>query len=259
MIILKSNEEIEIMRKANKIVANTFVYLRDYIKPGVSTYKLDQLAEGLIRRNNAIPNFKGYNGYPSTLCVSINEEIVHGIPSKKRFLEEGDIVSLDLGCRYKGYNGDAAVTIPVGNVTEKVRKFIKDTKQCLVEGINNAISGNRLGDISHAIQVYAEQRGYGVIREYVGHGIGRDLHEAPEIPNFGKGGMGPRLRKGMTIAIEPMLSMGDFKVNVLDDMWTAVTADRSLACHFEHSIAITEGKTYILSLPDNPENWYNYF
>ncbi len=259
MIILKSNEEIEIMRIANRIVANTFVYLRDYINPGVSTYKLDQLAEEFIRRNNAVPNFKGYNGYPSTICISINEEIVHGIPSKKRFLEEGDIVSLDLGCRYKGYNGDAAVTIPVGNVPEKVREFIKETKQCLIEGINIAIVGNRLGDISNAIQVYAEQRGYSVIREYVGHGIGRELHEAPEIPNFGKGGIGPRLKKGMTIAIEPMLSMGNFEVKVLDDMWTATTADGSLACHFEHSIAITEDEPYILSLPDNPENWYNYF
>jgi len=259
MIIIKSKQEIELMRKADRIVANTFIYLHEYIKPGISTKKIDELAESFIRKNGAVPNFKGYYGYPATICISINEEIVHGIPSKKRIIKDGDIVSLDLGCLYKGYHGDAAVTIPVGNVSSDVMQFIKDTKNSLLAGIEAARVGNRLGDISHAVQVYAESRGYGVIRDFVGHGIGRDLHEDPEIPNFGKPGIGPRLREGMTIAIEPMLSMGDYHTITLQDGWTAVTADHSIACHFEHSLAITKNGPDILSLPDNPDDWYDYF
>lgn len=247
MIILKSPREIEIMRKANQIVAKTHQYLRELIRPGISTAEIDKMGEKFIKQQGAEPSFKGYRGYPASVCISINDEVVHGIPSESRILKEGDIVSLDIGTFYEGFNGDAARTFPVGEVSKQAQKLMKVTKQALKEGIKKAVCKNHLSDISHAVQTYVEKNKFSVVREYVGHGIGRDMHEAPQIPNFGSPGHGPVLKEGMTLAIEPMVNIGDFKVKTLDDNWTVITEDGSLSAHFEHTIAVTKNGPKILS------------
>jgi methionyl aminopeptidase len=248
MIHIKTPAEIEIMRQSNCLVARTLQKLREAVKPGITTKELDEIAERSIRAGGATPAFKGYRGYPASLCVSINEEVVHGIPDSRQ-LREGEIVSMDLGALLNGYYGDAAITVPVGQVSEEAQRLMEVTQQALAKGIEQATDGNRLFDISHAIQSWVEALGLSVVRDYVGHGIGRSLHEDPQIPNFGPPHHGPRLRPGMVLAIEPMINVGTWQVKVLDDGWTVVTADRSLSAHFEHTVAITDGKANILSLP----------
>lgn len=239
MIILKTPEEIEAMTKPSRLVADTLRALVPRIKPGVTTGELDQFAEDFIRSRGGIPAFKGYRSYPKTLCTSVNEQVVHGIPSK-RVLKEGDIIGLDLGAIVDGFYGDAAITVPVGSIPPKVEELLRITEEALYKGIDQAVVGNRLSDISHAIQSHAEGAGFSVVTDFVGHGIGRQLHEEPQIPNFGEAGQGPRLQAGMVLAIEPMVTMGEGAVRVLEDQWTAVTRDGSLAAHFEHTIAIRE-------------------
>jgi len=247
MIILKSPREINIMRKANQIVAKTHEYLQELIEPGITTAEINEKGDAFIREHGAEPSFKGYRGFPASICVSINDEVVHGIPSSQRVLKEGDIVSLDIGTFYKGFNGDAARTFPVGEISEEAQKLLKVTQRALDEGIKKAQHKNHLSDISNAIQTYVEKNKFSVVREYVGHGIGTDMHEAPQIPNFGSPGHGPVLKEGMTLAIEPMVNIGDFKVKTLDDNWTVVTEDGSLSAHFEHTIAITKKGPKVLS------------
>jgi|SRR6056297_577786 len=247
MIILKSKREIQIMRDANKIVAQTHEYLKELIKPGISTKEIDEKGEQFIRKQGAKPSFKGYMGYPAAICISINDEVVHGIPRSDRYLKEGDIVSLDIGTYYEGFNGDAARTFAVGEISDEAKKLMAVTEKSLEQAINKALCNNRLSDISNAVQTYVEENNFSVVREYVGHGVGRDLHEAPQIPNFGKPDRGPILKEGMTLAIEPMVNTGNFKVKTLDDDWTVVTLDGSLSAHFEHSIAITKNGPKILS------------
>lgn len=248
-IIIKSAAELALMRQAGRIVALTLAALREAVRPGVSTAELDALAEAMASRHGAIPSFKGYNGFPAALCASINEEVVHGIPSRHRILREGDIVSLDFGVIYKGLQGDAAITVPVGEVSEVARRLIATTEQALAEGIKMARAGNRLSDISHAIQLCAESRGFSVVRQYVGHGIGRAMHEEPQIPNFGPPGRGPVLKPGMVLALEPMVNVGTFATAVKQDNWTVVTEDGSLSAHFEHTVAVTDGDPQVLTVP----------
>ncbi|MCK4905245.1 type I methionyl aminopeptidase [bacterium] len=247
MIPIKSKEEIKILGEANKIIAGIFKLIKTIIQPGVNTKELDLFAEDLIKKEGAIPAFKGYMGYPASICASINEEVVHGIPSEKRILGNGDIVSIDLGVKLKNYYGDAAITYPVGEIDNDAKELIDVTQTALYKGIEKARAGNYLFDISWAIQSFVENKGYGVIRDFVGHGIGKQLHEEPQIPNFGKPGTGPLLKEGMVFAIEPMISQGTWEVKVLDDGWTAITLDNSLACHFEHTIAIMKNGPVILS------------
>lgn len=247
MIILKSRREIDIMREANQIVAETHALLSENIKPGISTAELDKIADEFIRSRGAVPSFKGYQGFPASVCISINEEVVHGIPSDHRFLEDGDIVSVDIGTFYEGFNGDAARTHAVGEISENASKLLKVTEESLLKGIEKAVIGNRLFDISHAVQEYVEKYGFSVVRDYVGHGIGRDMHEDPQIPNFGPAGKGPKLKQGMTFALEPMVNIGGYEVETLEDDWTVVTKDRSLSAHFEHTIAVTKNGVEILS------------
>jgi methionyl aminopeptidase len=248
MIILKTPDEIEIMARASKVVAETLQALRGEVRPGVSTEDLDRIAEEFIRKRGGIPAFKGYRNYPKTLCASVNEQVVHGIPSKQRVLKEGDIIGLDLGAIVEGFYGDSAVTVAVGAVHPKVAELLRVTEAALYKGIEQAVVGNRLSDISHAVQVHAEAAGFSVVTDFVGHGIGRQLHEEPQVPNYGKPGQGPRLQVGMVLAIEPMVNMGHSAVRILDDQWTAVTKDGSLSAHFEHTIAIQpEGPARILS------------
>jgi methionyl aminopeptidase len=247
MIVLKSPREIELMREAGRIVALTLAVLAEKAKEGVSTAQLEEWAEEVIRKNKAIPSFKGYRGYPASICVSVNEEVVHGIPSPKRILKEGDVVSIDVGAIYRGYHGDAAITIGIGRITEEAEKLIEVTKGALEAAISAAKAGNRLGDISWAIQSYAEKHGFNVVREYTGHGIGRYMHEEPQVPNVGTPGKGVLLKPGMTLALEPMVVAGSWEVEVLPDGWTVVTKDKSLAAHFEHTIAITDGDAEILT------------
>jgi len=246
MVIFKSQYEIERIRKASQIVARTLNLLEAHVQAGITTRELDQIAESEIRKAGAIPAFKGYRGFPATLCVSVNEEVVHGIPSDRK-LKEGDIVGLDLGCIWDGYYGDAARTYPVGEISEEALRLLKTTEESLMIGIDQARAGNRIGDIGYAVQSHAESNGYSVVRDFVGHGIGRNLHEDPQIPNYGNRGQGPRIKAGMVLAIEPMVCQGRADVEVLSDNWTAVTRDRSLAAHFEHSVAITENGPEILS------------
>jgi len=247
MIILKTAAEIEIMAEASRIVAEVLEIVEQEVRPGVSTDELDSLAEKEIRLRGALPAFKGYRNYPKTLCASVNDQVVHGIPSKRK-LKEGDIIGLDLGAIVGGFYGDSAVTISVGQITEKVRNLIQVTDEALYLGIKQAVVGNRVTDISNAVQRHAELAGYSIVTEFVGHGIGRQLHEEPQVPNFGKPGQGPRLQSGMVLAIEPMVNMGASAVRVLDDRWTAVTVDGSLSAHFEHTIAIQpNGPARILS------------
>jgi methionyl aminopeptidase len=247
MVSLKTREEIEIMRRANLIVAEVLQDLKSVIRPGITTARLDERAEEMIRGRGAAPAFKGYGGFPASICVSVNDEVVHGIPSRKRVLEEGDIVGIDCGTCLEGYFGDAAVTLAVGDVSDDAARLMKETKASLDAAIDKVRVGNRLSDISNAVQSHVEARGYSVVRNFVGHGIGKSLHEEPQIPNFGPPGRGIRLKAGMVFAIEPMINIGRYGVKVLDDGWTAVTDDGSLSAHFEHSVAVTENGPYILS------------
>ena len=247
-VTIKSEKEIERMREAGRILCKTHEELAKALKPGMTTWDIDRLGEEIIRSYGCIPSFLNYNGYPASICVSVNEEVVHGIPDKQRILKEGDIVSLDAGVIYKGYHSDAARTYGIGEITPEAGQLIEVTKQSFFEGIKLAKSGNHLGDISSAIQKYAEAFGYGVVRDLVGHGIGAHLHEDPEIPNFAGKRKGIRLRPGMTLAIEPMINMGTPKVLWLDDNWTVVTADGSLSAHYENTVLITEGEPELLSL-----------
>ncbi len=246
MILLKSRQEIARMEKANRIVAEILEGVKERIRPGVETRELNELAEDLCRAQGVEPAFKGYRGYPASLCVSINEEVVHGIPGA-RLLKDGDLVSLDFGVRYDGYYGDKALTVAVGEVPVTARELMETTEAALYAGIRQFKAGGRLSDISHAVQEVVEAKGFGVIREFVGHGIGRSLHEDPQIPNFGPPGKGPVLQVGMTLAIEPMTSAGSWRVKILPDGWTAVTQDGAVAAHFEHTVALTEKGVLILS------------
>ena len=247
MIILKTPDEIAVMAKASRVVAEALEVLKSAVKPGVTTDDLDRLAETEIRGRGAIPAFKGYRNYPKTLCTSVNEQVVHGIPSK-RVLKDGDIVGLDLGAIVGGFYGDSAVTVAVGRIDEKAATLVRVTEESLLLAIQQARVGNRLSDISHTVQQHVEAAGYSVVTEFVGHGIGRQLHEEPQVPNYGKPGQGPRLQPGMVLAIEPMVNMGGSAVRVLDDRWTAVTVDGSLSAHFEHTIAIQpSGPALVLS------------
>ena len=247
VIIIKSPREIEQMRRSNLIVAEVFQGLKKVIGPGISTQELDRITESIILLKGAVPAFKGYRGFPASLCISINEEIVHGIPSQRR-LREGDIVSLDVGVNLNGYFGDGAITLPVGEVDQEARRLLEVTEKALSIGIEKAKLGNRLSDISYAIQSWVESQGFSVVRDFVGHGIGRDLHEEPQIPNFGSPHQGPRLEKGMVFALEPMVNEGTYEVKILSDGWTVVTADGKRSAHFEHTIAITEKGAEILSI-----------
>lgn len=246
MIYLKTDEEIELLRAANQIVARTLAEVAKVIAPGVTTLKLDAVAEEYIRSQGAVPGFKGYGGFPGTLCVSVNENVVHGIPSNYA-LREGDIVSVDCGAVKNGYNGDSTYTFCVGEVDEEVLRLLRTTKESLYVGIEHAVEGNRIGDIGHAIQEYCEKRGYGVVREMCGHGVGRKLHEDPDVPNYGRRGTGPLIKNGMVIAIEPMINMGSKNIVIERDGWTTRTKDRKPSAHYEHTIAIHHGKPDILS------------
>lgn len=252
MIVLKAPDEIEIMRAASRIVAEVLAELKAAVRPGVTTEELDAIAEDLTRRKGAVPAFKGYEVagrvFPASLCVSINDEVVHGIPSGLRILREGDIVGLDFGVKYRGFYGDAAVTVPVGTVSPQAEELMRTTREALEAGIEAARPGRRIGDVSAAIQAHAESRHFAIVRDFVGHGIGRRLHEDPQVPNFGQADRGIRLREGMVLAIEPMLNAGGPGVAVKDDGWTAVTSDGSLSAHFEHSVAIVEGGPVVLSV-----------
>ena len=246
MIIIKSKKEIELMREAGKIVADTHELLKEAITPGISTLELDKIAEENIRKYNAIPSFKGYGGFPGTICASINEQVVHGIPGNQ-IVKEGDIISIDIGAYYKGYHADAAKTHGVGIISEENRKLIEVTKESFYEGIKFAKLGYRLSDISHAIQAHVEKHDFSVVRDLVGHGVGTELHEDPQVPNYGPPGKGPRLKEGMVIAIEPMINAGRYHVKTLLDGWTIVTIDGKNSAHYEHTIAITEDEPLILT------------
>lgn len=235
------------MRQSNLLVSRTLAEVGKHVAPGVSTGKLDQVAETYIRDQGAVPGFLGYQGYPKTLCTSVNEQVVHGIPSEKVILKEGDMVSVDCGVILNGFYGDTAFSFQVGEVDEKVRRLMKVTRECLALGAEQAVEGKRIGDIAHAVQKHAETNGYSVVREMVGHGLGRKLHEAPEVPNYGRRGSGPKLRKGMVICIEPMINMGKKQINQEADGWTISTADRLPSAHFEWAVAVDKGKPDILS------------
>ncbi|MGM0547486.1 MAG: type I methionyl aminopeptidase [Bacteroidota bacterium] len=254
MIFLKSESEIEKMRESAQIVSRTLAEVAKFIEPGVTTGKLDRIAEEFIKKNNGRPAFKGYgpkgNEFPGTLCISINEEVVHGIPSDKRELQEGDIVSIDCGVEKNGYFGDHAYTFAVGECDDNKIRLLRATLESLYKGIEKAVHGNRIGDISQAVQSHCEGEGFGVVRDLVGHGLGKSLHEDPSVPNFGKAGRGERLRSGMTLAIEPMITLGSWQVETLDDGWTVVTADKQISAHYEHDIVVREGKAEILSTFD---------
>ena len=245
-ITIKSPQEINSMRRAGKVVGATLSVLQQAVRPGIRTRDLDAIADREIRKLGGKPAFKGYRGFPATICTSINEEIVHGIPGD-RIINEGDLVKMDVGAVVDGFIGDAAITVAAGETSEEARNLIEATRLSLLEGIKAASSGARVGDIGAAIQSFAESKGYGVVREYVGHGVGRFLHEEPQIPNYGPSARGPLLRPGMTIAIEPMVNLGGWRTRLLDDQWTVVTADGSLSAHFEHTIAIADGEPEILT------------
>ncbi|HHY71873.1 MAG TPA: type I methionyl aminopeptidase [Bacillus bacterium] len=246
MIICKTEREIEIMREAGRIVALTHQELKKHIKPGITTKELDNIAEKTIRFYNAIPSFKGYNGFPGSICASVNEELVHGIPGN-RVLRDGDIISIDIGAKYNGYHGDSAWTYAVGTIDENTTKLLEVTEQSLYKGLEEAKAGVRLSNISHAIQTYVEANGFSIVREYVGHGVGQDLHEDPQIPHYGPPNKGPRLKPGMVLAVEPMVNAGTRYVKTLSDNWTVVTVDGKMCAHFEHTIAITETGYEILT------------
>jgi len=246
MITCKSKRELSYMRDAGRVVAQTFVEMAKAAKAGVTTGELDRLAEDFIIKRGAKPAFKGLYGFPATICASVNEEVVHGIPGLRK-LKDGDIISIDIGAEINGYFGDSAVTYPVGDVNSEATRLLKATEEALCRGISLARAGNRLSDISNAVQTCAESHGYSVVRDYVGHGIGSSMHEEPQLPNFGKPGRGPRLKEGMTLAIEPMVNMGAFDVRTLSNKWTVVTLDTKLSAHFEHTVAITDDEPEILT------------
>ena len=246
MITCKSDRELRYMRDAGRVVAQTHQELANAVKPGVTTKELDTIAEDFILKSGALPAFKGYNGFPASICASVNEQVVHGIPGLKN-LENGDIISIDIGSVINGYYGDGAATLPVGDIREEALNLLKVTEQSLFKGIEQARSGNRLSDISNAVQTFVEANGYSVVRDYVGHGIGSHMHEEPQVPNFGNPGRGPRLKSGMTLAIEPMVNLGTHEVKTLTDNWTVVTRDKKLSAHFEHTIAVTDGDPEILT------------
>jgi methionyl aminopeptidase len=249
MITLKSPREIDIMARAGHIVARTLAKVSEHVRAGISTADLDDVAEAFIRSHpGARPSFKGLYGFPKTLCTSINEEIVHGIPSRKRILREGNIVSVDVGVQLEGLHADSAATFPVGEISPDAQRLLDVTQQCLQAGIAAAVAGNHVGDIGYAVQTIAEAAGFGVVRELVGHGIGTAFHEEPQVPNHGRPKRGPLLREGMTIAIEPMITQGDYTTKTLADKWTVVTADGSLSAHFEHTVAITPNGTRVLTV-----------
>lgn len=248
MISIKSSKQIDKMRESCKLTKELFLIFEDKIKPGITTKELDTIAYEFYKKHGATPNFLNYNGYPATICASVNDEVVHGIPSHKTVLRDGDIISIDMGCILDGWHSDAARTFGVGKITDEAQKLIDDTKQSFFEGISVLKHGVKLGDVSHTIQTFLEERGYGVVRDLVGHGIGRELHESPEVPNFGTAGRGVRLAAGMTLAIEPMVTAGNYRVGVLDDDWTVVTADGSLAAHYENTVVITRDGCEILTL-----------
>lgn len=246
MIIRKSGRELELMREAGEIVAKTHKLLAEEVKPGVTTSELDEIAEEFIRSQGADPTFKGYQGFPSSICASVNEVIVHGIPGDYE-LKPGDIIGIDVGARVEGYCGDAARTFAVGEISESAQKLMTTTEQALEAGIEQAVIGNRVSDISHAVQQKAEGAGYSVVRQFVGHGIGKEMWEDPEVPNFGPPGKGPRLKKGMVLAIEPMVNVGTYKTKTLEDNWTVITKDKELSAHFEDTVAITESGPELLT------------
>ena len=246
MIILKSSDELASMKQAGNLVAKTIATMKDAIRPGITTGELDKLAEDVIRNHGGIPAFKGYHGFPASICSSVNEQVVHGIPGIRK-LDCGDIISIDIGTIVDGFYGDAAVTLPVGDISDEAKRLLAVTEGSLMAGIDKALAGNRLSDISNAVQMYVEGEGFSVVRDYVGHGIGRSMHEDPQIPNYGQPGRGPRLEPGMVLAIEPMVNVGSYRVETLEDNWTVVTADRSLSAHFEHTVAVTENGPVILT------------
>lgn len=248
MIIIKSDQEIDLMRESGKVTGFILKELENFIKPGISTADIDHFVESIIRKNGMVPTFKGYGGFPASACVSINEEVVHGIPDKKRILQEGDIVSVDVGSTYRGYVSDAARTYPVGKVSEIAVKLMNATRDSFFAGLEFCKVGFRLSDISHAIQEKAEGEGFSVIRDFVGHGVGRNMHEDPQIPNYGKAGRGPRLAKGMVLAIEPMICEGTYDVETLSNDWTVVTLDGKLSAHYENTVVITDGEPELLTL-----------
>jgi len=247
MIVLKSAQEIDRMREAGRVTALTIERIVEEVRPGMSTADLDRIGERSIRSEGCTPSFLGYRGFPASICVSVNDEIVHGIPSPKRILREGDVLSIDVGAVYEGYHGDSAVTIPIGRVSPEVERLIDVTRDSLERGMAEMVPGKRLSDIGHAVQERVEAEGFSVVRQFVGHGIGREMHEPPQIPNYGPGGRGPRLKPGMVFAIEPMVTAGGPEVHMLDDQWTAVTADGSLAAHFEHTILVTDAGPEVLT------------
>lgn len=251
-IFLKTEDEIDLMRKANRLVGATLAELGRHIKPGVTTLQLDELAEEFIRDHGAIPTFKGFpnpfgSPFPASICTSVNEVVVHGIPSAKQVLREGDIISIDCGVLLDGFNGDSCYTFGVGEITPELKRLLATTKASLYEGISMAVAGKHVGDIGHAVQAYCETRGYGVVRELTGHGIGRQMHEEPKVPNYGKEGSGVMLKSSMCIAIEPMITLGDRKIYLLPDKWGIITRDMKPAAHFEHTIVVRQGKAEILS------------
>ena len=250
MIVLKTSHELELMKTACRISAEALQLAGEAVKPGVSTWEIDKVAHDYIIKQGAEPNFLGLYGFPGTACISINDEVIHGIPSKKRILKPGDIVSIDLGAKINGYNGDNAATFAVGEISPEAQRLCDTTKESLYKGIEAAVAGGRVGDIGHAVQEYCESRGYGVVREYEGHGVGTKLHEDPGVPNFGTAGRGIRLLPGMTIAIEPMINEGTYKVKQLSEGWTVKTADGKLSAHFEHTVAITPDGPKIMTLCD---------
>lgn len=247
MIFLKTDEEIELLRISNLIVAKTLGEMAKIIAPGISTAQLDKVAEEFIRDHGAVPGFLGYGGFPKSICTSVNEQVVHGIPSEKVILKEGDIVSVDCGAYINGFHGDSAYTFPVGEVKPEIMSLLRTTKESLYLGIEQAVEGKRMGDIGNAIQTYCESKGYSVVREMIGHGVGRNLHESPEVPNYGRRGNGTMLKSGMTIAIEPMINLGKRQLVFAKDGWTTHTLDHKPSAHFEHSVAIRKGKADILS------------
>ena len=247
MIVLRTASEIEKMRKACIISAGALQVAGEAVKPGITTYEIDQIAYRYIKKQGAEPNFLNLYGFPATACISINDEVIHGIPSKKRVLQEGDIVSIDLGAKIDGYNGDNAATFAVGKISEEAKRLCDTTRESLYKGIEQAVAGNRIGDIAYAVQSYCEERGFSVVREYTGHGVGTKLHEDPSVPNYGTPGRGQRLLPGMTIAIDPMINMGKKEVRQLSDGWTVKTLDGKLSAHFEHTIAVTSNGPLILT------------
>jgi methionyl aminopeptidase len=247
MIVLKSSRELELMKEACQISAQALQVAGEAVKPGISTYEIDKIAYDFIIKCGAKPNFLNYGGFPATACISINDEVIHGIPSKKRIIQEGDIVSIDLGAAKNGYNGDNAATFIAGTCSPEIKRLIDTTRESLYKGIEQAVPGNRVGDIGNAVQTYCEERGFSVVRDYVGHGVGTKLHEEPSIPNFGHAGRGIRLLPGMTLAIEPMINLGTYKVKQLADGWTVKTTDGKVSAHFEHTVAVTSNGPVIMT------------